>query len=285
MRSLISVQNLSKNYGVTKALDNVSFDITSGEIVGLIGPNGAGKSTLLKSVLGLIRYEGDLTVLGQSPRHDRAQMLSALSYIADVSSLPDWISVKQLFEFMDGVHGGFDRELALEYLGRSAVTLEHKVKALSKGMKTQLHLALIMGVDTKLLVLDEPTLGLDVIFRTEFYDTLANEYFNKERTIFVTTHQVEEIEEKLTRVMFIDQGRISFDIPIAEIANNFVRVTIDASKLGDAQTMNPIHSRVSGDDHIFVFENQSVESLKHLGDVSAPRLAELFVAKVRGTNN
>lgn len=280
---MITVKGLSKNYGATRAVDNVSFDIGAGEIVGLIGPNGAGKSTLLKSMLGLIRYGGELRVLGESPRQHRAKLLESLSYIADVASLPEWISVKQLLDFMGGVHPGFDRDRALKYLGRTEVTTGHKVKALSKGMKTQLHLALIMGVDTRLLVLDEPTLGLDIIFRTEFYDTLANEYFTPERAILVTTHQVEEIEQYLTRVMFIHHGRILFDMAISDIADRFLRVTIDADKLEQARRHRPIYSRAVGEQHILIFENQAATALRGLGTVETPGLADLFVAKVKGT--
>ena len=280
---MITVTGLSKNYGATRAVSNVSFEMSAGEIVGLIGPNGAGKSTLLKSILGLIRYEGELRVLGESPRQNRAKLLGSLSYIADVASLPEWISVKQLLDFMGGVHPGFDRDRALAYLGRTEVTTGHKVKALSKGMKTQLHLALIMGVDTRLLVLDEPTLGLDIIFRTEFYDTLANEYFNPERAILVTTHQVEEIEQYLTRVMFIHHGRILFDMAISDIAGRFLRVTVGADKLEHARRHRPIYSRMAGERHILIFENQTEQVLQDFGDVDVPGLADLFVAKVKGT--
>ena len=282
MNSLISVKNLSKQYGDTKAVDNVSFNIEKGEIVGLIGPNGAGKSTLLKSILGLIRFEGELSVLDQSPRQQRSTMLESLSYIADVASLPEWISVKQLFEFMDGVHPGFRRDLALDYLQRTSVTLNHRVKALSKGMKTQLHLALIMGVDTRLLVLDEPTLGLDVIFRTEFYDTLGNEYFNSERSILVTTHQVEEIEDRLTRVMFINQGRIAFDMPTFDIANHFAKLTVEEDQIQAASQLNPLYTLRAGEKHVLIFESQPRDSLSKYGPVTTPGLADLFVAKVKG---
>lgn len=282
MQSLISARGLKKNYRSTTAVDDVTFDIGAGEIVGLIGPNGAGKSTLLKSLLGLIRYEGEVQVLGQSPRRNRAQLLQTMSYIADVASLPEWISVSKLLEFMQGVHPGFDRAVATRYLQRTEVTTAHRVKALSKGMKTQLHLALIMGVDNRLLVLDEPTLGLDIIFRTEFYDTLANEYFTGERSILVTTHQVEEIEQYLTRVMFIHHGRILFDMTKEEVARSFHRLTVDAGQAGRAQALGPLHSRAVSDKHVFVFEGRQAEDLAGLGEVGVPGLADLFVAKVKG---
>ncbi len=282
---MISAKKLNKHFGPTRAVDNVSFDITAGEIVGLIGPNGAGKSTLLKSLLGLIRYEGDLQVLGQSPRQNRSRLLESLSYIADVASLPEWISVKKLLNFMDGIHPGFDRALTLRFLERTDVRPSHKVKALSKGMKTQLHLALIMGINSRLLVLDEPTLGLDIIFRTEFYETLANDYFNQERSILVTTHQVEEIEQYLSRVMFIHHGRILFDMAKQDIANTFKRLTVDADQLQQAKELNPIYCRVSGEKHVLIFENRSADTLQQLGQTDVPGLAELFVAKVKGVDS
>ena len=282
MEPLISVKGLSKKYGSTQAVDDVSFDITGGEIVGLIGPNGAGKSTLLKSLLGLIHYDGALDVLGQSPRHNRAKLLESLSYIADVASLPEWITVKQLLAFMDGVHAGFDRGLALDYLKRTEVTTAHKVKALSKGMKTQLHLALIMGVNTRLLILDEPTLGLDIIFRTDFYDTLANEYHNPQRSILITTHQVEEIERYLTRVMFIHHGRILFDMAMPDIADRFLRLTVAGDRIEQARQLAPIYSRTVGDEQVLIYENQGRDTLEPLGEVDVPGLADLFVARVKG---
>ena len=284
MESLISAKDLNKQYGATRAVDKVSFEIAAGEIVGLIGPNGAGKSTLLKSLLGLIRYDGKLEVLGQSPRKNRAKLLESLSYIADVASLPEWISVKQLLAYMGGIHPGFDRKRTLGYLERTQVTTAHRVKALSKGMKTQLHLALIMGVDTRLLILDEPTLGLDIIFRTEFYETLANEYHNAQRGILVTTHQVEEIERYLTRVMFIHHGRILFDMPTRDIAKHFLRLTVEHDRVQQARQLGPIFSGSMGDKQVFIYENRVAEDFRHLGTVGLPSLADLFVAKVKGVD-
>ena len=282
MESLISVKKLSKHYGATRAVDDVSFDVASGEIVGLIGPNGAGKSTLLKSLLGLIHYSGDIDILGQSPRTSRARLLESLSYIADVASLPEWISVRQLLDFMSGVHPVFDRGRSIDYIERTAVSLNQRVKALSKGMKTQLHLALIMGVDARLLVLDEPTLGLDIIFRTEFYDTLVNDYFDPGKAIVITTHQVEEIEQYLTRVMFIHQGKILFDMPKTDIARRFLRLTARGESARDAGRLAPIHTRSVGDDEVMVFENRTNDELAAYGQVDVPGMADLFVAKVKG---
>jgi ABC-2 type transport system ATP-binding protein len=282
---LISVKNLSKRYGATRAVDDVSFDVSAGEIIGLIGPNGAGKSTLLKSLLGLIHYDGSIEVLGRSPRKRRAKLLESLSYIADVATLPEWISVENLIAFMEGVHPGFERDRTMDYLERTSVTTDQRVKALSKGMKTQLHLALIMGVDTRLLVLDEPTLGLDIIFRTEFYDTLANDYFNDRRCIVVTTHQVEEIENYLTRVMFIHNGKILFDMPRSKIAERFLRLTLDRSGEPKALPVTPMYSRTVADREVMIFENQHAEDLLEFGRVDVPGMAELFVAKVKGAGN
>ena len=281
MDALISVKDLRKRYGSTAAVDGVSFDIAPGEIVGLIGPNGAGKSTLLKSVMGLIHHEGEVTVLGQSPRRQRSRMLESLSYIADVASLPDWISVRRLLDFMDGVHPNFDRQVALRYLARTEVTESHRVKALSKGMKTQLHLALIMAVETRLLVLDEPTLGLDIIFRTEFYDTLVNEYCTTEKSILVTTHQVEEVEPYLSRVMFIHHGKLLFDRRLDQIPEQFLRLTVDPEREAEAAALGPIYRRSIGDRISLIYEGADRSRLEALGEVGAPGVAELFVAKVK----
>jgi len=282
MESLISVKNLNKRYGATHAVEDVSFDVANGEIVGLIGPNGAGKSTLLKSLLGLVHYDGEIDVLGQSPRSGRARLLESLSYIADVASLPEWISVRQLLDFMGGVHPGFDRDRTVDYIDRTSVTLGQRVKSLSKGMKTQLHLAIIMGVDARLLVLDEPTLGLDIIFRTEFYDSLVNDFFNSQKSIVITTHQVEEIEQYLTRVMFIHQGKILFDMPKADIADRFLRLTVQREKAPEASRLGPIHTRTVGTEEVLIFENRSAPDLQEYGSVDVPGLADLFVAKVKG---
>ncbi len=285
MEPLISVKNLSKRYGSTRAVDDVSFDVTAGEIVGLIGPNGAGKSTLLKSLLGLIHHDGEINVLGQSPRGSRAALLESMSYIADVASLPEWISVKRLLDVMAGVHPNFNRDRTLDYLERTSVTTDQRVRALSKGMKTQLHLALIMGVDARLLVLDEPTLGLDIIFRTEFYDTLANDYFTPQRSIVVTTHQVEEIEQYLTRIMFIHRGRILFDMLKCDIPNRFLRLTVEREAAQRALRLGPIHARTVGESEVLIFENRAAADLRSHGTVGVPGIAELFVAKVKGSGN
>ncbi len=290
MTQFINLNAVSKHYGKTKALDNVSLSMGEGEIVGLIGPNGAGKSTLLKCILGLVRCDGDVSVLGGSPVAGRSKTLESLSYVADVASLPEWISVSRLFTFLQGVHPNFDRARAMRYLERTEVTLRHRVKSLSKGMKTQLHLALIMGVDSKLLVLDEPTLGLDVIFRTEFYDTLVQDYFQDGRSILVTTHQVEEIEDYLTRVVFIQKGRIVLDTPALSIGERFSSLTLADGATGVLTALEPLYRRKTTSGTVLVFDHQGRDidadrnDLAKLGQVGVPRLTELFVATVRGSS-
>lgn len=285
METLVSATGLSKRYGKKTALDGVDLSIHAGEIVGLIGPNGAGKSTLLKCLLGLVRGQGDVNVLGHSPHGHRSAMLRSLSYIADVASLPEWIAVNQLLSFMEGVHERFDRSRAEAFLNRTEVEPKHRVKALSKGMKTQLHLGLILGIDSKLLILDEPTLGLDVLFRTDFYDTLVQDYFTPERAILLTTHQVEEIEDYLTRVVFINRGKIIMDLPKAEIADRYQKLTVDDRSLAAAASLRPLHKRSFDNRHILIFENGDRARLSSLGETSAPNLTDLFVATVRGEHD
>jgi ABC-2 type transport system ATP-binding protein len=282
MSDFISGRSISKRYGSTTALDKVDFDMGAGEVVGLIGPNGAGKSTLLKAILGLIRFDGELTVLGQSPRSARAELLKSVSYIADVSSLPGWMRVSRLLDYMQGVHPGFDRKKAVSYLERTDVQQDKDVSTLSKGMKTQLHLAIIMAVDAKLLILDEPTLGLDVIFRSEFHQTLQNDFFDPNRSILVTTHQVEEIEEFLTRVIFINKGKIALDSPVSEIGNRYTRLSVDQENLSHAQGLGSMHSRQSGQGSVLIYDGKDSAKLAEFGNTSTPNLAELFVAIVKG---
>ena len=204
MKALVTAKGLTKNYGRFRAVDHVDFEIKPGRIVGLVGPNGAGKSTTLKAILGLIKYRGELEVLGRNPRNERAQLMHDISYISDVASLPEWIRVDQLLDLMEATHPSYDLRKSLNFLARTDISKSQRIKHLSKGMKTQLHLAIVMGINARLLVLDEPTLGLDLIYRTEFYDQLMNEYFDQQRTILITTHQIEEIEHILTDIMIIN---------------------------------------------------------------------------------
>jgi len=289
MAELIKLAGISKHYGKTRAIDGVDLTIDEGEIVGLIGPNGAGKSTLLKCILGLVQCKGDVKVFDSEPFSGRSKTLESLSYVADVASLPEWISVSRLFTFVQGVHPNFDRSRAIAYLNKTEVTLKAKVKALSKGMKTQLHLALIMGIDSRLLVLDEPTLGLDVIYRTEFYDTLAGDYFRADRSILVTTHQVEEIENYLTRVLFIQHGKIVLDIAAASIGERFSRLTLAEGAGGGVLTsLEPLYRRQTPRGTTLIFDHQGRDiardraDLTSLGQVDSPSLTDLFVATVRG---
>ena len=240
MTSLVSARNVSKHFGAVRAVDNVSFDIEKGKILGLIGPNGAGKTTLLKAVLGLTDCDGDLTVLGLGPFRQRKRLMQQICFIADVAVLPRWIKVSQLLDYVEAIHPNFSRQRAEELLRETKVSSGAKVKELSKGMVTQLHLSIIMAIDAKLLVLDEPTLGLDILFRKEFYANLLNDYFDEERTILITTHQVEEIENLLTDVMFINDGKILLDAPMDVLSERYVEVMTSGENAQKARGLGPI---------------------------------------------
>src|SRR5579862_3145329 len=226
MTAVIEARGLAKSYGGTRALDGLSFTVEPGRIVGIIGPNGAGKTTALKAILGLTPFEGELTVLGRSPRTERDVLMRDVCFIADVAVLPKWLRVSQALEFVGGVHPRFDPARAHEFLKKTDIRLSHRVRELSKGMVTQLHLALVLAIDARLLVLDEPTLGLDLLYRRQFYDTLLNDYFDKERTIVLTTHQVEEIEHLLTDVIFLRHGRVTMAEPVENLAQQYVQLTV-----------------------------------------------------------
>ncbi len=243
MTALIEARDLSKRYGKTQAVDNISFQIGKGRIVGLVGPNGAGKSTTLKAILGLTHFKGKLQVLGKNPVKYHAKLMEQVSYIADIASLPEWIKVEQLLTLMRGMHPTFRETITRDFLSRTEIKLDNKVKALSKGMKTQLHLALVMGIDAHLLVLDEPTLGLDILYRKKFYSQLLDEYFHDQRTILVTTHHIGEIEHILTDILFMHQGRLILDIAIEDIPAHFTQVTVDAQHLSAARNLNPLNEK------------------------------------------
>jgi ABC-2 type transport system ATP-binding protein len=240
MTSLVNARNVSKNFGAVRAVDNVSFEIEKGRILGLIGPNGAGKTTLLKAVLGLTDCEGDLSVLGFNPFKQRKQLMQNICFIADVAVLPRWIKVSQILDYVEAIHPNFSRSRADELLLQTSVRAGAKVKELSKGMVTQLHLSIIMAIDAKLLVLDEPTLGLDILFRKEFYANLLNDYFDEERTILITTHQVEEIENLLTDVMFINDGKILLDSSMDALSDTYVEVLASGEGANKARGLGPI---------------------------------------------
>jgi ABC-2 type transport system ATP-binding protein len=282
MTSLVSANNVSKFYGDVRAVDDVSFEIGKGKITGLIGPNGAGKTTLLKAVLGLTDCQGSLSVLGLDPFRQRKELMQNICFIADVAVLPRWIRVTQLLDFIEAVHPRFSRSHAEELLTRTQVRRNAKVRELSKGMVTQLHLSIITAIDAKLLVLDEPTLGLDIIFRKEFYGNLLNDYFDGERTILVTTHQVEEIENLLTDVMFINQGKIVLDAPMDELPERYVELLASGDDAEAARRLNPIHERDVFGKKVLMFEGISRDRLQGMGEVRTPGVADLFVAKVKG---
>ena len=281
MTSLVTARNVSKHFGDVRAVDNVSFDIEKGKILGLIGPNGAGKTTLLKAVLGLTDCDGELSVLGLDPFRQRKQLMQQICFIADVAVLPRWIKVSQLLDYVESVHPNFSRSRAEELLRSTKVKAGAKVKELSKGMVTQLHLAIIMSIDAKLLVLDEPTLGLDILFRKEFYANLLNDYFDEERTILVTTHQVEEIENLLTDIMFINDGRILLDSSMDALSETYVEVMASGENAQKARGLRPLAESEMFGKSVMLFEGVSREHLEGLGELRIPSVADLFVAKIK----
>lgn len=282
MNNVIEARGLTKRYKNTVAVDNIDLQIPSGRIVGLIGPNGAGKTSALKAILGLATYEGELNVLGKKPSRDRAALMEDVCFIADVAVLPRWIRVWQLIELTENIHPRFSREKCLEYLASTKVTLDHRVKQLSKGMVVQLHLAIVMAIDVKLLVLDEPTLGLDILFRKQFYTNLLNDYFDEERTIIITTHQVEEIEHILSDLIFIQEGRIALNCSMEEVQESYVELIVVPDKAAAAREMQPLYERELFGRHIFLYKNSNREQLKTLGELHTPSVADLFVATMSG---
>jgi ABC-2 type transport system ATP-binding protein len=279
---VIEARGLAKSYGAHRALDGVDFRIDSGRIVGLIGPNGAGKTTALKAVLGLTPFEGELRVLGLDPFTQRDALMRDVCFIADVAVLPKWLRVTQALDYVEGVHPRFQRATAEEFLRKTDIRMKSRVRELSKGMVTQLHLALILAIDAKLLVLDEPTLGLDLLFRRAFYDTLLNDYFDKERTILVTTHQVEEVENLLTDVMFINHGKVVLDTPVEQIGERYLQVVTTPDKAAAARALGPLHEREVFGRIGMVFEGRSAAELKPFGEVRPPALSDLFIARMQG---
>lgn len=279
---LVTARNVSKRYGEVKAVDDVSFEIEKGKITGLIGPNGAGKTTLLKAVLGLTDCQGSLSVLGLDPFRQRKELMRNICFIADVAVLPRWIRVTQLLDFIEEVHPHFSRSRAEDLLAKTKIKAKSKVRELSKGMVTQFHLSIIMAIDAKLLVLDEPTLGLDIIFRKEFYGNLLNDYFDGERTILITTHQVEEIENLLTDIMFINEGRIVLDASMDDLPGRYVEVLTSGKEADAARQLNPIHEREVFGKNVLIFEDVARERLQEIGELRTPDVADLFVAKVKG---
>ncbi|MEE4294280.1 MAG: ABC transporter ATP-binding protein [Xanthomonadales bacterium] len=283
MSSIISARGLTKRYGRTIAVDNIDIDIPPGRIVGLIGPNGAGKTTALKAILGLATYDGELSVLGKNPSTQRAALMEEVCFIADVAVLPRWIRVHQLIEVTEKLHPGFSRERCMKYLGKTKVRLDHKVKQLSKGMVTLLHLAIVSAIDAKLLVLDEPTLGLDIIHRKDFHTRLLDDYLDEDRTILITTHQVEEVEHILTDLIFIKDGRIALESTMEDVQERFFSVEVEPDKISEARRLAPIYeTRVRGGQHQFMYDGVDRDTLRNLGDTHIPRVADLFVAIMNG---
>ena len=279
----IEARGLRKAFGATIAVDGINLRVEEGRILGLIGPNGAGKTTVFNAILGLTPYQGELKVLGRDPWTERDQLMRDACFIADVAVLPRWMRVSQTLEYVAGVHPRFDRAKAENFLARTTIRQASKVRELSKGMVTQLHLALVMAIDARLLVLDEPTLGLDILYRKQFYDSLLNDYFDRRRTIVVATHQVEEIQHVLTDLMFIDRGRIVFDCSMEEIESRYLEVTVRPEQLGAAQALRPIHDRQVLGRSILLFDLMMLDhvdrqQLAALGDVRTPSIADLFVA-------
>ncbi|WP_018624259.1 ABC transporter ATP-binding protein [Kangiella aquimarina] len=282
MSNIIEAKGLNKQYGNFKALDNVSFELESGRILGLIGPNGAGKTTLLKSLLGLTPFEGELNIFGLDPHKQRDELMKRVCFIADVAVLPRWIKVSQAIDFVEGVHPRFSRELCEKYLEQTKIKRNSRVKSLSKGMVVQLHLALIMAIDADLLILDEPTLGLDILFRKSFYEQLLNDYFDDNRTIIITTHQVEEIEHILSDLIFIQDGKIVLDDSMDAIADSYFEVMVEKEFEEAALAMKPLNVREVFGQKVCLFSGIAKEQLQELGKVRKPSVADLFVAKMKG---
>jgi ABC-2 type transport system ATP-binding protein len=276
----IEARGLRKTFGTTIALDGVDLRVEEGRILGIIGPNGAGKTTALNAILGLTTYEGDLRVLGRDPWGERDELMRDVSSIADVAVLPRWGRVSQLLDYIAGVHPRFDRAKAEDFLAKTTIRRASKVRELSKGMVTQLHLALVLAIDARLLVLDEPTLGLDILYRKQFYDSLLNDYFDRNRTIVVATHQVDEIEQVLTEVIFIDRGRIVFNRSMEEVESRYLEVMVHPEKAASARALKPMQERQVFGGSILLFEGIDRQQLAALGEVRRPSISDLFVAVI-----
>ena len=274
----IEARGLRKAFGTAVALDGIDLRVEQGRILGMIGPNGAGKTTALNAILGLTPFQGDLKVLGRDPWAERDQLMRDVCFIADVAVLPRWMRVSQALDFVAGVHPRFERSKAEAFIAKTTIRFNSRVRELSKGMVTQLHLALVMAIDAKLLVLDEPTLGLDILFRKQFYDSLLNDYFDRNRTIMVTTHQVEELQHILTDLMFIDRGRIVLSCSMEEFESRYVEVTVNPDQVAAARALKPIYERQVFGRSTVVFDRGNRDQLASLGEVHTPSIADVFVA-------
>ena len=276
--TVIEARGLRKAFGTTIALDGIDLRVEEGRILGIIGPNGAGKSTALNAILGLTQYQGELRVLGRDPWSERDQLMRDVCFIADVAVLPRWMRVSQALDYVAGVHPRFDRAKAESFLARTDIQRSSRIKELSKGMVTQLHLALVMAIDARLLVLDEPTLGLDILYRKQFYDSLLNDYYDRSRTIVVTTHQVEDVQNVLTDLMFINRGRIVLACSMEEFESRYLEVTVRPEQVAAARALRPVHERQVFGRSILLFDQVGRQQLAALGDVRTPSIADLFVA-------
>jgi ABC-2 type transport system ATP-binding protein len=285
MNPIVSARGLSKRYGRTLAIDNIDLEIPAGRIVGLIGPNGAGKTTVMKAILGLTTFAGELEVLGLNPATRRAELMENVCFIADVAVLPRWIHVWQLIELTGQLHSRFSKDTCLKYLAKTKITQQHKVKQLSKGMVAQLHLALVMAIDVKLLVLDEPTLGLDIIYRKQFYSNLLNDYFDDQKTILIATHQVEEVEHILTDLIFINNGKVALDCGMDEVEDNYLELMVTPANAAAARQLGPLNERELFGRHIFLYRGVKRDQLEGLGELHTPSVADLFVATLSGESS
>jgi ABC-2 type transport system ATP-binding protein len=283
MSAVITATGLTKQYKSSLALDHASFQIEPGRIVGLIGPNGAGKTTALKAILGLTDFTGELNVLGFDPRKDRDKLMGEVCFIADVAVLPRWIRVREVIDFVANVHPRFDRAKCEAFLKRTKLVPGQRVRQMSKGMIVQLHLAIVMAIDAKLLILDEPTLGLDILYRKQFYQNLLEDYFDENKTIIVTTHQVEEVEHILTDLMFIRDGKIVLDADMDAIGERYIEVMVNANQADTARQLKPIDERQVFGKSIFLFDGVERSTLEALGETRRPTISDLFVATMKGT--
>ena len=281
--NIVHARGLTKRYATAVALDHVDFDIAAGRIVGLIGPNGAGKTTALKAILGLAEFEGELSVLGLDPRTHRTELMQQVCFIADVAVLPRWIRVREAVDFVAGIHPKFDRAKAERYIAHTKLKPAMKVKEMSKGMIVQLHLALVMAIDARLLVLDEPTLGLDILYRKQFYQNLLEDYFDENKTIIVTTHQVEEVEHILTDLMFVRDGKIVLAASMDEVGDRYAEVMVNPDRADAARALKPLNERQIFGKSIFLFDGIERSRLAALGELHKPSVADLFVATMKGT--
>ena len=281
--SVISARGLRKHYGKQAAIDGISFDIAPGRIVGLIGPNGSGKTTTLKAILGLTGFDGEMSVLGRDPRLQRDALMDDVCFIADVAILPGWLRVRDAIDFVAGVHPRFDRSKAERYLAHTRLAPKMKVKAMSKGMVVQLHLALVMAIDAKLLVLDEPTLGLDILYRKQFYQNLLEDYFDENKTIVITTHQIEEVEHILSDLMFIRDGKIVLASSMEDVGERYIEVMVGPQHVNPARALQPISERSVFGKSVMLFDGVARTQLAALGEVRTPSLADLFVATMKGS--